>query len=831
MKRFLFLISAILAVLWACAPTLTAANESASVLEPQTSKLIFPGDPNGVAIINRLPEFELFDQDNRQVKMSDYFGKVWLITTLDTNCGQRCDLQTEVMSIIQDALKSAPIGKDVSFAILSSNPNIDTPAVLARYASSLDLDTSNLAMLTGSREAVANLLEVGLNIPAAPEGVMSETDDFFLIDWEGRIRGRYAATTPTGFSTMKSAMIKVAAERVDFPLNLGGNFIDPRAATQAEQARTSKIYHDFKFENKAFESGIDFRHKIVDDLGRNAIAVHYDHGNAVAVADVDNDGLTDIYFTTLAGTNELWRNLGDGRFENITEFAGLTIHNRIGMGASFADIDNDGDQDLYITHVRQGNMLFENDGTGKFKDITQTSGTGIKAHSSSATFFDFDRDGLLDLFVTNVGSYTTEKFYNTSQYGEKGQYISEDKYWVGSKDAFGGHLKPKLAETSFLYKNMGMNKFKDVTQQTGLMTKGWNGEATVIDANNDNWPDIYIANMQGNDDYFENQDGKSFIRKSRIFGKTPWGAMGTKAFDYDNDGDMDLYVTDMHSDMRKDIPLSAIAAGAEKLKAVNDAPEVFLLSGGQSLFGNAFYRNNGDGTYTEISDQIGAETYWPWGPSTGDLNADGFEDVFVSAGMGYPYRYSINSVLLNDQGRGLVDSEFVLGVEPRQEGVATPWFEIDCAGASKGHFACPKTGRQGRHTVWAAQSTRSSAIFDLDNDGDQDIVTLEFNQRPMVLVNNLSHKKDVNFLKITLNGTRSNAAGIGAMVKVFSGDSVYTKVNDGKSGYLAQSNVPLYFGLGNKARVDKVEILWPSGTVQTVKNVTVDVKPIEISEP
>ena len=833
MKKLFPISLLVLAAFYCCIPADVAADEDTVAKAPTVTKRIFRGDPNGVSIGARLPDFSLITQDSSRVGFDDFYGKVWLVNIGYTSCGQRCDFQSEVMGIVQNALRSTPFGDDIHHATISANPDIDTPEALSRYIKAQNLDTSNWLFLTGARSQVSSLLEGGLNMSVAPEGVITQNEDFILIDWEGRVRGRYDVTKPDEFRAMKTDIVKVVSERTDYPRNLRSEFNDPRKAQQARAAKTLEIFNDFKFENRINESGISFHHKILDDLGRTAIAVHYDHGNAVAIADVDSDGLMDIYFTTLAGTNELWRNIGNGRFENITERAGLTVNNRVGMGASFADIDNDGDPDLYITNVRAGNILFENDGKGNFKDITEASGTQLRAHSSSATFFDYDRDGLLDLFVTNVGSYTTEKFYKTSQYGHAGQYISEYKYWVGFKDAFGGHLKPTRAETSILYRNLGENQFEDVSFKMGLIEKGWNGEATVIDANNDNWPDLYIANMQGNDAYFENQGGKAFERKDRaVFNKTPWGAMGTKAFDYDNDGDLDLYVTDMHSDMRKDIPLSDIAVGSEKLKAVNDAPEAFLRSEGKSLFGNAFYRNNGDGSYSEISDKIGAETYWPWGPSTGDLNADGYEDVFIAAGMGYPFRYSINSVLLNNQGGGFVDSEFMLGVEPRAGGaVATPWFEIDCAGATKGHVACPKSGHQGRHTVWAAQSSRSSAIFDLDGDGDQDIVTLEFNQRPMVLINNLSERKTVNSLTLELKGTTSNADGIGAVVKVYSGESIYTKAHDGKSGYLAQSSSPLYFGLGDAGQADKVEILWPSGKRQTLEASMLTNRVLEITEP
>jgi len=228
--------------------------------------------------------------------------------------------------------------------------------------------------------------------------------------------------------------------------------------------------------------------------------------------------------------------------------------------------------------------------------------------------------------------------------------------------------------------------------------------------------------------------------------------MGIKSFDYDNDGDMDLYITDMHSDMRENIGIAR-----EKLKAPNDDPESFLRSGGNSIFGNAFYRNEGNGKFTEISDQIGVENYWPWGPGSGDLNADGFEDLFVASSMAYPFRYSINSVFLNNQGQSFVDSEYMLGVEPRKNNVTSaPWFEIDCAGANKGHIGCLGSTAPGRTVVWGAVGTRSSVIFDLDQDGDQDIVTLEFSQPPMVLISDLSDKKKINYLKVKLVGSQSN---------------------------------------------------------------------------
>src|SRR5256886_2309788 len=218
------------------------------------------------------------------------------------------------------------------------------------------------------------------------------------------------------------------------------------------------------------------------------------------------------------------------------------MEDAIAVACSFADIDNDGDPDLFVTTVRHGNRLFENLGGGKFRDITAQAGVGYSGHSSGAVFFDYDGDGLLDLFVTNVGVYTTE---------EKGP----GGYYVGRPDAFHGHTHPARAEASILYHNLGGNRFKDVTREVGLVDLGWSGDATVIDPNDDGFPDLYVLNMQGANHLWLNEGGKRFRDETKdYFPKTPWGAMGAKVFDFDGDGRLDLFVTDMHSDMWANIP-------------------------------------------------------------------------------------------------------------------------------------------------------------------------------------------------------------------------------------------------------------------------------------
>ena len=585
--------------------------------------------------------------------------------------------------------------------------------------------------------------------------------------------------------------------------------LDRRKAQQIAAAQKSQVFHHFEFSNRIDASGIQFEHQIVEDAGKEYKAAHYDHGNGMAVADIDGDGRLDLYFTTQLGSNRLYRNLGGNRFEDVTALAGVGLTDRISVAASFADIDNDGLPDLFVTTVRHGNHLFRNLGGGRFEDITKPAGLDYSGHSSGAVFFDFDNDGLLDLFLVNVGVYTEERR------GKGG-------YYVAKADAFYGHLYPERTEFSILYRNLGGGRFRDVSEAMKLRDGSWSGDATFTDLNQDGFPDLYVVNMQGDDHYYENEGGQRFVDKTaEYFPKTPWGAMGLKFFDFNLDQHLDLFVTDMHSDMTQPQTEQAMRLSLAVEKSKSEAfcsiqwTDAYLQGASNNIFGNAFYQNRGDGTFSEVSDPLGLETYWPWGISVGDLNADGFEDVFITAGMGYPFRYGINSVLLNDGGRRFVDSEFVLGVEPRSHGrLGKVWFTLDCSGADRTHRLC--AGKSGLQTVMGSLSSRSSVLIDLDGDGDLDLVTNEFNDRPQLLVSNLSDVRPVRFLKIQLTGTQSNRDGLGAIVRVRAGGRTLTRYCDGKSGYLSQSVLPLYFGLGDAERVDSVEVRWPSGQTQVV---------------
>ncbi|MFO0902690.1 MAG: FG-GAP-like repeat-containing protein [Pirellulales bacterium] len=774
------------------------------------------------------PRFELTDQDGATFGSKQLDGRVWLANFMFTHCKATCPRQAARLLELQERIGHWPHAARVRFVSATVDPKRDTPERLHEYAQSIGARTDRWKFLTGDRTALWKLSKEGFRLPVADNAL--DTDNPFthssqlaLVDARSRVRGVYDAMVDDDLPRLLRDLQIVLSEPVlnaPDPVAIGvpGDIFDPawldaRHAAQLSEADRIGAFHGFRFEDRVEQSGITFIDRPVADAAKRFKSNHYDHANGIAAADVDGDGRVDLFFTAQRGGNQLWRNLGDGRFENITEQSGTALADRVCVAASFADTDNDGDPDLFVTTTRHGNAFFVNEGAGKFVDRTESSGLTYVGHSSAADFFDYDRDGRLDLLVTNVGRFTTDRIGYSGD--EKKQ---ESPYYVGTETSFAGHLFPELKERSILYRNEGENRFRDVSDEMQFDHRAWSGDATPFDANGDGWIDLYVLNMQGDDFYYENQEGRRFHNRSHAeFPNPVWGGMGVKAFDYDNNGQLELFVTNMHADMW-DLQPGVLGPDDERARPRKSViPSVSYLNSrdaSRNVFGNAFYVARSDGRYEDVALHVNAENYWPWGPSVGDLNADGFQDLFIASCMNYPFRYHVNSVRLNDGGQLFRDAEFILGVEPRQPGRrAYPWFELDFDGADARHKLSP--GRNGKAVVYGAAGTRSAAIFDLDDDGDLDIVTAEFNSPPQVLVSNLAQQKpDLRRLSVRLQGSRSNRDGLGAVVQVRVGLRTLTQVHDGQSGYLSQSAMPLYFGLADAEAADEVIVRWPSGVVQ-----------------
>ena len=763
-------------------------------------------DPSTLPVLGLMPWFCLIDSSNGiTVEPETLQGSVWiadLTATLNLVGGLRQPPLERVFDEVQASGDQIEEPIVVSFLPDSDNTTMGSPAPGKNTRPPLPADAAPRLLAGPAVELHALASALAKLDSASADTNRQSRSDLYLVDRQGRIRGRYHSDDEEQRRHLVEDMHRVGKEVT--PLPYPSDIMDPpwleeRRQAQLDSAAGLSVRHDFSFHNRLSESGIRFVHQVTEDSAKHYKTNHYDHGNGLATADVDGDGSLDLYFVTQVGFNELWRNLGDGRFEDITETAAVGLGDRISVAAAFADIDNDGDADLFVTTVRGGNALLVNDGKGHFEDISDASGLAAVGHASGAVFFDYDRDGLLDLLVTQVGRYTTDE-------------IGPGGYYIGYGVAFDGHLKPERSEPSRLYRNLGEHRFVDVSEQVGLDADGWNGDAVVIDLNEDGWLDLLLTDMQGHDDYYENQGGQRFVDRSReVFPATPFGTMGVQVLDFDNDGSMDIFLTDMHTDM-----VRKMSPEEEKSKLPGDEMPGHSMLGtdGHHILGNAFFHRIPGAGFEEISDRVGSENYWPWGLSRGDLNADGFEDIFITASMSYGWRYAVNSLLLNDRGQRFHDSEMILGVEPREGDLATPWFDLDCSGADRDHFHC--AGRGGRWQVWGALGSRSSVILDLDDDGDLDIVTNDFGGPPMVLISDLADQHTIHHLTIQLRGTTSDRDAVGASVVVHAGDRSWRKVNDGKSGYLSFSRMPLYFGLDDRDQVDRIEIRWPSGKQQTV---------------
>jgi enediyne biosynthesis protein E4 len=561
--------------------------------------------------------------------------------------------------------------------------------------------------------------------------------------------------------------------------------------------KSQKPLDERSFQEAAAESGINWTMRFLPDEQGEKFKINlYDHGSGVAVGDFDGDGFDDVYFVNQLGKNALFKNKGDGTFIDVTEEAGVGLGDRVCVAATFADINNKGLQDLFVTSTRGGNVLFKNLGNGKFKDVTEQAGLTHVGHSQACVFFDYDNDGFLDLLVTNTARWTSDDFSKAG------------KYYPGPVDILKGFVDTPT-ETNILYHNNGDGTFTNVTEKAGLKGKGWCGDVAIIDYDEDGHPDLLITSMFGGTSLYHNNGNGTFTDVTKeALGPTSWGAMGCKAFDFNNDGKLDLYIVDMHSDMWMGVKYDWDPKEIEEFKAgekkkykymfgprrVDVSETVFKGQFLKDIYGNSFYKNLGKGKFEEISDKAGLETFWPWGIATGDFDNDGYEDIFIPSGMGYPFFYWPNYLLHNNGNETFTDQAEAWGIEPPVRGI----------------YFNEKLG--GRN---ASRSSRAAAVSDFDGDGRLDLMVNNFNDTPYYFKNKLPKK---NYFAFRLQGTKSNRDAIGAVVKLYTGKEIMTRQVQPAGGYLAQSSKTLHFGLGDRKEIDRVEILWPSGKRQTIPN-------------
>lgn len=561
----------------------------------------------------------------------------------------------------------------------------------------------------------------------------------------------------------------------------------------------SKMFTDLPYS----KTGIDFRNLLVEDEVLNvAHYIYFYNGAGVAIGDINNDGMQDVFFTGNMVKNRLYLNKGGMKFENITVESHVADMQGWCTGASMVDINQDGYLDIYVCRSaddnadKRKNLLFINNGNLTFTESAEAYGLADNGYSTQATFFDYDKDGDLDCFVLNhsVSKYSTGVTENPEIRNKR---------------------LPEYA--SRLYRN-DWGHFSDVSDETGIISNVLSfglGVATA-DFNNDGWTDIYVSNDFKESDYLflNNRNGTFTESFAKCMDVASLNSMGSDAADYNNDGFTDLVTLDMLSE---DNYLQKTHAGPNNFDKTN-----FLINKGfqPQYMRNMLQRNNGDGTFSEIGQLAGiSNTDWSWAALFCDFDGDANKDLFISNGFVKDFsdldfiNFSTDRLLKRQNGQDAGSFEETIQKMPTVK-LPNYIFHNDSSG-SFSNFT--KAWGLDKEVV-----SSGSAYADLDNDGDMDLVVNNSNEYASVYENNARAIVKNNFLRIKLQGTAQNKNGIGAKVKVYCKDAVLMQEQYPVRGYQSSVDMVLNFGVRKNSMIDSLLVQWPNDKFQLLKNVKVN---------
>ena len=546
------------------------------------------------------------------------------------------------------------------------------------------------------------------------------------------------------------------------------------------------------FENVTDVAGLTRVHRaFLPNAGRN-VPIPGEHiPPGAAVLDFDDDGREDLFVPGGDG-NRLYRNRGDGRFEDVAAKAGVLGQRGEGIGALAFDFDNDGDQDLYVTYLLAPNLLYRNRGNGTFEEVGASAGVALNDYSTSAAAIDYDRDGDPDLYVL--------------VYGPPGK---------------GPNVPANNAPPNHLYRNDGNGKFTDVSKESGTDDNHWGLALQAADLDSDGWPDIYVANDFGVNAYYRNNGNGTFTNVAGRAKVSDAGfGMGVAVDDYDGDGRLDFYVSNYSfplnwflRDRRYPMPGFPYSLFRplvwRRLKA---------MSRGSSLF-----RGTPGGVFERTSDSADVwDTSWSWGSVFVDGDLDGRADLFVVNGMvtgKNPREREIDFW-------NLMSSEY----KKFEKGIATADFGDDSLwGRPPKRFYRNLDGRRFAEVAAVTglesdANQRGLVVLDANADGTPDLFATGFLSKPALWINrNPSHAR---CLTITLQGLsaaktryRTTRDALGAVVTVEAGGLQRSQVVSAGYSFLSSGSKTLFFGLADRPSAERVTIRWPSGKVSEMRNV------------